>query len=561
MSGATRCTPCTRARERRGSRFARPSISSCSHLSTSFCSLSGGVSTLRCSLPDCFLHSSGAVPFWPRPPWARAFYQRSPPVWIAAVVATHPILVWAGTEIRVYALIVLLSALLTLAFFDAHWASGRRGTQRILFAALALLCVYTQYYLASLLACFGLVLLVRRDRQSVERYAGDMGVVALLAFPLVLAARMQLGSHQEDFGPPSPFGAGTLHLVATRLEGYVFSFNKAIDEARWSLGAIRIARWMYRALVLAVIAAPLWSWRRRAAWQSLVRRGRCSSSWPATRCACSFCFAWRDRSAWESDTRVAIVIPALIAAMSVPAFALGRLAAVLGAAFLIVSNVAATLLTQVIPLAKDCDCRRVAETLGTREAERTCTPRSRPRLMNSGHGRTRLCHAARRRHDHSGAAMTASTSARCPHPSGDANCARLPARASSVALLKEKTYPSSLRAQRGAKVRGKKRRRPKVFLMGTKLHASCRHQGEHKQRDHPVAGIPLHALPVAPHETPGNTACTRRAGESGRMEYLWVPRRPHAQCASKNASVRSADSRRISAYTRMLVPAHTRIGE
>jgi len=289
------------------------------------------------------------------------------PVWIAVVVATHPIVVWAGTEIRVYALILLLSALLTLMFFDAHWVSGRRGTQRILFAALALLCVYTQYYLAALLACFGIVLLVRRDRKSVERYAGDMGVVTLLAFPLFVAARTQLGAHHQDFVPPSSLGAGTLHLVATRFEGYVFSFNKAIDEARWNLGTIRLARWAYRALVLAVIAVPLWSLRRRVALQGLGRR------WPlfvivATYALCMFALLRMagPLSVGERHT-AAIVIPVLIAAMAVPAFAMGRLAAVLGASFLIVSNVAATLLTQVIPLAKDCDCRRVAETIGAHE--------------------------------------------------------------------------------------------------------------------------------------------------------------------------------------------------
>jgi hypothetical protein len=63
----------------------------------------------------------------------------------------------------------------------------------------------------------------------------------------------------------------------------------------------------------------------------------------------------------------AIVIPLLIATIAVPAFALGRFAGVLGAAFLIASNVPATLLTQVIPLAKDCDCRRVARTIGAHE--------------------------------------------------------------------------------------------------------------------------------------------------------------------------------------------------
>jgi hypothetical protein len=292
------------------------------------------------------------------------------PAWVAAVVATHPIVVWAGTEIRVYALILCLSVLLTLTFFDAYWVEGRRVTARIVFAGVALLSVYTQYYLAGLLACFGVALLVRRDRASIALFALDMSAVGLLALPLAFAVRNQFGTHQEDFGAPASFGANTLRVVATRFEAYVFAFNKAIDEARWSLGAIRAARWIYRTLVVAVVAIPLWSLRRKLDWHALARR------WPlfvivGTYALCMILLLriTSPLSVGERHT-TAIVIPSLLAALAVPAFGLGSRAGRFGAAFLIASNIGATLLTMVIPLAKDCDCRRVAEAIGARETDR-----------------------------------------------------------------------------------------------------------------------------------------------------------------------------------------------
>ena len=249
-----------------------------------------------------FLRSSGAVPFCASAALGERLLPKVAPVWIAAVVATHPVLVWAGTEIRVYALILLLSALLTLAFFDAHWASGRRGTQRILSCrsrpALRVHAVLPG-------RSFGLLWhRAARPARPAKRGAvcRDMGVVALLAFPLVVAARMQFGSIRKTLGPPSPFGVGHLAPRRDQARRYIFSFNKAIDEARWSLGAIRIARWMYRAMVLAVIAFPCGRCDGVPRGRASSDGGRCSSSWPATRCACSLCFAWRDRSAWESDT-------------------------------------------------------------------------------------------------------------------------------------------------------------------------------------------------------------------------------------------------------------------
>jgi hypothetical protein len=291
------------------------------------------------------------------------------PAWVAMVVATHPLVVWAGTEIRVYALILCLSVVTTLTFFDAYWVNGRRATARIIFCGVALLSVYTQYYLAALLACFGIALLLRRDRVVTLRYALDIGVVGLLSLPLVLALRTQFDAHQDDLGAPASFGAGTLHLVATRFESYVFAFNKAIDDARWSLGAIRVARWAYRALVVGVVAIPLWTLRRKLDGAALARR------WPLfvivgayALCMIMLLGVTGPLSVGERHT-TAIVIPSLIAALAVPAFALGGRAGVLGAAFLIVSNVGATLLTMVIPLAKDCDCRRVAQAIGARETE------------------------------------------------------------------------------------------------------------------------------------------------------------------------------------------------
>jgi hypothetical protein len=290
------------------------------------------------------------------------------PVWTALVVGTHPLVVWAGTEIRVYALIVLLSVLLTLAFFDAYWVSGDRRRGRLLFGGLALLCVYTQYYLAALLACFGIALLLRRNRPSIERYSVDLAAVGVLSVPLLITLRAQLASHHEDFGPPLRLGSEALHLVFTRFESYIFSFNKAIDESRWSLGAIRAARWAYRAAVLAVIVGPAWVLRHRIDRRSLARR------WPlfAVVAAYAACMLFLlhlsgPLSVGERHT-AAIVVPALVAALAAATYALGRPVALIATSFLVTSNVAATLLTQVVPLAKDCDCKRVAVALGERQA-------------------------------------------------------------------------------------------------------------------------------------------------------------------------------------------------
>src|SRR6185503_326561 len=61
------------------------------------------------------------------------------------------------------------------------------------------------------------------------------------------------------------------------------------------------------------------------------------------------------------------VVPALLAVAALPA-ALGRRERQGWAVLLLGSNVAATILVHAVPLAKDCDCRHVAESITEREA-------------------------------------------------------------------------------------------------------------------------------------------------------------------------------------------------
>src|SRR6185503_20523152 len=99
----------------------------------------------------------------------------------AAVLASHPLAIWAGTEIRVYGLVILLSALLTWMFFDAYWQPVRSKHARLAYVGLAVLCIHTQYYLAVLLVGFGAALIVRRRREAMASYALDMAIVAVLS--------------------------------------------------------------------------------------------------------------------------------------------------------------------------------------------------------------------------------------------------------------------------------------------------------------------------------------------------------------------------------------------
>jgi hypothetical protein len=306
---------------------------------------------------------------------ARRLVPSMHPALAAALLATHPFLVWAGTEIRVYALVVLLSSLLTLTFVRAYWLEVPRVGARLAFAAVGIVALYTQYYLAVVLVAFGAALLARRERSRLVPFVIDVGGVGLASLPLVFALRSQLGSHRDDLGRSVPLGFEALRLVVVRFELYLFSFNDAIDKSYWGRSAVRVARWTYRGVIAAAVGVGVWQLRRRSmGGRPLAGEGARVVPVGAGIAAYAVCMAMLfvaigPMSVGERHT-AGLLVPALLAVAALPAVAIGRGAMRAWCGLLVGSNVAATILTHVVPLAKDCDCRRVAETIARREAPR-----------------------------------------------------------------------------------------------------------------------------------------------------------------------------------------------
>ena len=104
------------------------------------------------------------------PGLARRYVPHVDGVLVAAVVACSPFVVWAAVELRVYALIVLMSALLLRTFFDAFMEENPGKGAAIAYAVCVAVALYTQYYLAFLVAAQGATLLFY-NRRAILRYA------------------------------------------------------------------------------------------------------------------------------------------------------------------------------------------------------------------------------------------------------------------------------------------------------------------------------------------------------------------------------------------------------
>ena len=117
-----------------------------------------------------------------------------------AFFALHPITIWASVEIRVYALVILLSiALLRLLSYDAFFVDEPGKKFKIWFLVVAVTGLYTNYYLGFLLVgCFA-ALLATGEWKPARDYLVLMFVAGVAFLPLIYTFKSQLAVNTSGF--------------------------------------------------------------------------------------------------------------------------------------------------------------------------------------------------------------------------------------------------------------------------------------------------------------------------------------------------------------------------
>jgi hypothetical protein len=162
---------------------------------------------------------------------ARRIAPRVPPAVVAALTALNPVFVWAASELRVYALVLLIGAALTWLFFEGFLVAPAARRAQLCYTALALGGLYTQYYVGFVLAVHLLTLLALR-RGTLRAFVASMVVVALGFAPFLRVAL----THAAASGPfvSHTTFAHAAHEVANVAFAFVLPHN-----IMWS-GALKI---------------------------------------------------------------------------------------------------------------------------------------------------------------------------------------------------------------------------------------------------------------------------------------------------------------------------------
>ena len=141
-------------------------------------------------------------------------------------MTASPFLVWAATEIRCYALVILLSSCLLILFYDCYLLSKKYRSVYILIAVMSL---YTQYYMGFLLFANFVALVTKKKWEESWLYVKDMVIVATLFSPMILVLGAQVKEHTEmSSTADSIVQAGK--LVYWRLQNFLLYFPEDISR-------------------------------------------------------------------------------------------------------------------------------------------------------------------------------------------------------------------------------------------------------------------------------------------------------------------------------------------
>ena len=170
---------------------------------------------------------------------AKRYLKGTNPLFVAAIAAVHQQALWNALDIRAYAMTALLSAILLVLFHDGYMADRQRSRSRILFTVVAVISLYTQYYLGFQLAAGAVALIATKRWRPLKRYVTDMAIAGLLFLPMLVVIKGQVADVNSQIDAPLPLSEMTkaiyqrLVSLSISMEWLQLEFLK-----RWAIRAV-----------------------------------------------------------------------------------------------------------------------------------------------------------------------------------------------------------------------------------------------------------------------------------------------------------------------------------
>ncbi len=177
---------------------------------------------------------------------ARRYFSPLGVLLATSFVALHPFLFWASSEIRVYSMVVLLSTLLCGLFLKEFFGE-RSKVSTILFPVLAVVSLYTNYYLGFLFPGFFAVLVIERKWSELKRFVLMMVIAGIAFLPLALTIATEMRARNAGYHDPRSLIDG-VKIVWNHLLTFVLPTEIYTGETPSAMSVVRV--WIVRLFLM-----------------------------------------------------------------------------------------------------------------------------------------------------------------------------------------------------------------------------------------------------------------------------------------------------------------------
>ena len=188
--------------------------------------LDGGVLFARLFSVIC-----GAAALFAVAALSRRWFPEAHPGWLVALAGLNPFFFYAALEIRLYALALLLSALLLLLLHDGYVSPEPRRGARLGYGLAAVAALYTQYYLGFLLVAGAAALLALKRWRPLRDYLLAMAAVAVCFAPMLWIIPGQVASQTAAVMERASVREG-VQALAGRIQEYAWPTTGLPEQLR-----------------------------------------------------------------------------------------------------------------------------------------------------------------------------------------------------------------------------------------------------------------------------------------------------------------------------------------
>ncbi len=176
---------------------------------------------------------------------SRRYLKEVNPYITAAIVVVHQQVVWNSLDIRLYMMMTLLSGLLLVLFYDGYLSEEPKKRARVLYTIVAIVSLYTQYYIGFQLFAAAFALLMLGRWRALGYYLINMAIAGVVFVPMLfIVVSGQMGAVTDQIDAALPI-TSLVNGLYQRIVPLVVSINWIEHET--------LRRWLAR-VVMAFLA-------------------------------------------------------------------------------------------------------------------------------------------------------------------------------------------------------------------------------------------------------------------------------------------------------------------